>query len=585
VTTFRVWAPRASKMEVDIEGERTAMVSDETGWWTAEVVSAGPGTDYAFVADGVDPVPDPRSPWQPRGVHGPSRVVDHTSFFWTDEKWQPNPLSSAVIYELHVGTFTPQGTFASTVERLDHLSALGVTHVELMPVFEFPGTHGWGYDGVDLYAPHHAYGGPDGLKGLVDACHARGLAVILDVVYNHLGPDGNYLGRFGPYFTDRYGTPWGQAVNLDGRGSDEVREYFIRNALMWFEDYHVDGLRIDAVHAMYDASAAHFLEELASEARRLEAHLGRHLVLIAESDLNDPRIVRPVEGGGYGLDAQWNDDFHHALHALLAGERTGYYADFGTLADLSKALTRGFVLDGRYSSYRGRRHGRSPSGLSGHRFVGCLQNHDQVGNRALGERIGHLVRAGRSMIGAALVLTAPFVPMLFQGEEWGASTPFRYFTDHEDPELVQAIRDGRRREFAAFGWDPETFPDPKAPETFLASKLNWPEVEDEPHSTLLGWYADLIRIRREYPDLSDGRLDRVKVRYDEKAGWMLIRRGAVTVALNLAEETQSLPLGCSGASVLLRSDFLIEVREDIVELPPDSVAVLARPPTHRTDIA
>jgi maltooligosyltrehalose trehalohydrolase len=565
-------------MEVDIEGGRIPMVSDEPGWWAAEVASADTGTDYSLVVNGADPVPDPRSPWQPRGVHGPSRVVDHAAFFWTDETWQPKPLPSAVIYELHVGTFTPQGTFDSTVERLDHLSALGVTHVELMPVFEFPGTHGWGYDVVGLYAPHNAYGGPDGLKGLVDACHARGLAVILDVVYNHLGPDGNYLGRFGPYFTDRYGTPWGEAVNLDGRGSDEVREYFIRNALMWFEEYHVDGLRIDAVHAMYDASAIHFLEELASEVRKLEAHLGRHLILITESGLNDPRTVRPVEAGGYGLDAQWNDDFHHALHALLTGERKGYYADFGTLAEVSKALTHGFVLDGRYSIYRGRRHGRSPSGLSGHRFVASLQNHEQVGNRALGERIGHLIPAGRSMIGAALVLTAPFVPMLFQGEEWGASAPFHYFTDHEDPELVGAIRDGRRREFAAFGWGPETIPDPKAPETFLASKLNWLEVEEEPHSTLLSWYTDLLRIRRESPDLSDGRLDRVKVRYDEEAGWMLIRRGAVSVAFNLGEEAQRVPLSFSGASILLRSDFLIEVSDDIVKLPPDSVAVLAQPP-------
>ena len=584
MTTFRVWAPRAATLEVKTKAESAAMVRDEAGWWSARVASAQEGTDYAFAVDGGDALPDPRSPWQPQGVHGPSRVLEHGAFDWTDHGWQAKPLSSGIIYELHVGSFTPGGTFDSAVDRLDHLVRLGVTHVELMPVCEYPGTRGWGYDGVDLYAPHHAYGGPEGLKCLVDACHARGLGVILDVVYNHLGPDGNYLGRFGPYFTGRYGTPWGDAVNLDGRGSDEVRNFFIDNALMWLADYHFDGLRIDAVHAIFDASAFHFLEQLASEVRKLEASLGRHLVLIAESDANDPRIVRPPEAGGYGLDAQWTEDFHHALHAILTGETSGYYCDFGSLEALARTLTRGFHHDGRYSSYRGRRHGRSPAGLSGHRFVGCLQNHDQVGNRALGERIGHVVPLGRSMVGAAVVLTSPFVPMLFQGEEWGASSPFPYFTDHPDPELGRAVRDGRRTEFEAFGWDPENIPDPQAPETFLASKLNWAEMDDEPHSTLLGWYADLIRLRREVPDLADGRLDRVKIRYDEDARWMVIQRGAISVAFNLGERLQRVPLEASGAAALLRSDFQIEVRDRFVELPPDSVAVLAPPDAQRWEV-
>jgi maltooligosyltrehalose trehalohydrolase len=556
----------------------------ENGWWSArvdsapeETGSAREGTDYAFILNEGEALPDPRSPWQPQGVHGPSRLLDHGAFLWTDRHWQARPLSSGVIYELHVGSFTPDGTFDSAVDRLDHLVRLGVTHVELMPVCEFPGTRGWGYDGVDLYAPHHAYGGPEGLKGLVDACHDRGLSVILDVVYNHLGPDGNYLGRFGPYFTDRYGTPWGDAVNLDGRGSDEVRAFFIDNALMWLTDYHIDGLRIDAVHAIFDASALHFLEQLASAVRNLEASLGRHLVLIAESDANDPRIVRSPEAGGYGLDAQWNEDFHHALHALLTEERKGYYCDFGSLGDLAKTLTQGFLHDGRHSGYRGRRHGRPPTGVSGHRFVGCLQNHDQVGNRARGERVGHLVSRGRSMIGAAVVLTSPFVPMLFQGEEWGASTPFPYFTDHQDPELSRAVVEGRKQEFAAFGWNPEEIPDPQAPETFLASKLNWAEVEEEPHSTLLAWYGDLIRLRREYPDLSDGRLDRVKIRYDEEGQWMIMERGALAVVFNLADGLRRVPIGQEEATTLLRSDFQIEVNEHAVELPPDSVAVLALP--------
>jgi maltooligosyltrehalose trehalohydrolase len=446
-----------------------------------------------------------------------------------------------------------------------------------MPIYEFPGTGDRGNDGVNIYAPHHAYGGPEGLKCLVDACHARGLAVILDVVYSHLGLGGDYLARFGPYFTDRYRTPWGDAVNLDGNDRDEVRSFLIDNAFMWLADYHVDGVRIDAVHEIFDASAIHFLEELASEVRKLEASLGRHLVLIAESDMNDPRIVLPPEAGGYGLHAQWNEDFHKALHALLAGEKKGSYCDFGSLGDLAKTLAHGFSYDGPYSSSHERRHGRSPVGLSGHRFVGSLQNHDHVGNRALGERIGHLVSLGRSMIGAAVVLTAPFVPMLFQGEEWGASSPSPYFTDHQDPELGQAVRERRSRESAAFGLDPDKVPDPQASETFLTAKLNWAEVEDEPHSTLLRWYAELIRIRREYRDLSDGRLDKVKIGYDEQARWMLIKRGDISVAFNLGEGLQRIPVKPAGATALLRSDLQIEVHNDFVELPPDSVVVLAGP--------
>lgn len=570
-----VWAPIANTVQLLIEGRQAAMSMDPAGWWSADVPTAGPNADYQFVVDGGQPKPDPRSLWQPEGVHGRSRTVDHAAFQWHDAGWHAPPLGSAVIYELHVGTFTPGGTFEAAIERLDHLVDLGVTHVELMPVNEFPGSRGWGYDGVDLYAPHHVYGGPDGLKRLVDACHARRLAVLLDVVYNHLGPSGNYLGEFGPYFTDRYGTPWGPAVNLDDAGSDEVRRFLCDNALMWIRDYHFDGLRIDAVHAIVDTSAVHFLEQLATEVAELEARTGRHLVLIAESDLNDPRVIRTPEVGGYGLDAQWSDDFHHALHCVLTGERQGYYADFGSLADLAAAMERAFVYDGRYSAHRKRRHGRSARGLSGHRFVASLQNHDQVGNRAKGERIGQLAGVRRQKIGAALLMTSPFTPLLFQGEEWGASNPFMYFTDHTEPDLGQAVTEGRRREFKAFGWDPDTIPDPQASETFQRSKLNWDELKTVPHGDLLDWYRTLIRIRRTTPALLDGCLDRVRTRFDEAARWLVVQRSDILTACNLDGREQYIPLETGVPwDILAASDAAVSVTSDCVHLPPESAAIL-----------
>jgi maltooligosyltrehalose trehalohydrolase len=573
--TFKVWAPEARRVEVEVDGRRTSMVAGDGGWWTAEVPEAGAGSEYAFRVDGSPPLPDPRSPWQPRGVHGPSRLVDHAAFRWTDAGWQAPPLASALVYELHVGTFTPAGTFDGVIDRLDHLAGLGVTHVELMPVNQFSGRHGWGYDGVDLFAPHQEYGGPDGLKRLVDACHARGLAVLLDVVYNHIGPAGSYLGRFGPYFAGRHQTPWGPAANLDGPGSHEVRRFFCDNALGRLRDYHLDGLRIDAVHALIDTSAVHVLEQLAGEVAELSARLGRHLVLIAESDLNDPRVVRAPAVGGYGLDAQWSDDFHHALHAALTGERGGYYADFGSLGDLARALESVFVYDGRYSPFRRRIHGRPATGLPGHRFLGYLQNHDQIGNRARGERVSHLVPPGLVKVGAALVLTAPFVPMLFQGEEWAASSPFLYFTDHEDPELARAVSEGRRNEFREFGWEPADVPDPQAAETFERSRLDWGEREREPHRSILEWHKALVRLRRE-AGLTDGRLDRVRVRVDEADRWLVMERGPVTVACNLAEREQRVPLGEGRAGELrLGSEPHIKVAPGAVDLPRESVAVLS----------
>lgn len=572
---FGVWAPNARRVRVEALGRSIDMHPGRGGWWSVDVEDAGPGTDYAFAPDDGPAVPDPRSPFQPHGVHGPSRVVDHAAFDWSDRGWSAAPLASGVVHEIHVGTFSPEGTFDGAIERLDHLVELGVTHVELMPVAAFAGDRGWGYDGVALWAPDVSYGGPDGLKRLVDACHARGLAVLLDVVYNHLGPDGNHLGRFGPYFTDRYVTPWGDAVNLDGPGSDEVRRFFFDNARMWLRDYHLDGLRVDAVHSIVDTSARHFLEELADEVFALEPELGRHLVLVAENDRNDPRVAMPPEVGGHGFTAQWNEDFHHSLHALLTGEREGYYADFGSITDLADCLESGLVYDGKYSGFRGRRHGRSARGVPTHRFVGCAQNHDQVGNRARGERLCHLVSEGRARIAAALVLTAPFVPLLFQGEEWGASSPFCYFTDHSDPELADSVREGRREEFAAFGWDPDEIPDPQADATFRASCLRWDERREPWHAAMLDWYRSLIRLRRTTPDLLDGDPGASRVRHDETEGWLVVERGAVALVCNLGHRDHVVPFAhADEMRVLLSWGGGPRTVDGGVEVAAESVAVL-----------
>ncbi len=572
MTEIRVWAPKASRVELQSQGRLLEMTSGDCGWWAVEDPDLVHGIDYALCLDGRGPFPDPRSPWQPNGVHGPSRWVDHDRFAWTDAGWRQPPQGSAVIYELHVGTFTPEGTFEAAITRLDHLLELGITHVELMPVAEFPGIRGWGYDGVDLWAPHHGYGGPEGLKRLVDACHRRGLAVLLDVVYNHLGPSGNYLSQFGPYFTDRYATPWGQAVNFDGPDSDEVRRFFIDNALMWLWDYHLDGLRIDAVHAILDTSATHVLEQLAVEVRQLESSAGRSFLIIAESDLNDPRIVRSQEAGGHGLDAQWNEDFHHSLHAALTGERHGYYADFGPLSHLARVLTRGFAYDGRYSVFRRRRHGRPALGLPGRSFVACLQNHDQVGNRARGDRTSRLLTPGQLKIGAALVLLSPFIPMLFQGEEWGAATPFLYFTDHQEPELGEAVRRGRQEEFAAFDWDPEAIPDPQAEGTFARSRLDWDECLDHEPRELLRWHKTLIELRRSFPELTDDRLSQVELEVDDQRGRLIMRRGRITVASNWSEAEQA--FSAPGLThILAASEAGVSARGDRVVLPGHGVAI------------
>lgn len=567
---FRVWAPVAKRVDVKFDDAHRPLKPCGDGWWEALVEAAGPGTDYGFILnnDGIS-LPDPRSLWQPQGVHGPSRVLDHSAFQWTDGAWRAPALKNAVIYELHIGTFTQERTFDAAVEKFEYLKALGVTHLELMPVAAFPGARGWGYDGVDMFAPQEAYGGPEGLKRLVNAAHAHGLAVLLDVVYNHFGPSGNYLARFGPYFTASHHTPWGDAVNFEDAGSHEVRRFFVDNAKMWLRDYHFDGLRLDAVHAYMDRSAIRFMEQLASEIRDLEGETGHSYAVIAESDLNDPRVVTERERGGYALDAQWSDDFHHALIALLTGERTGYYADFGSVADLAKALHDVFVYDGRYSAYRDRIHGRPAEGLPAWRFLGYAQNHDQVGNRAKGERLSDLVSPGRLKIAAAMALASPFVPLIFQGEEWAASSPFLFFTDH-DPELGRLVSEGRKKEFAIFGWKPEEIPDPQAESTFMRSRLNWDEIADPKHAGVLGWYRELIALRQSHPEFADSPTE---VEFSEEDLWLKMRRGQFIIAFNIAAGALTLPVE-AGAQILLKSSEEISLGANTLHLPPDSVAVL-----------
>jgi maltooligosyltrehalose trehalohydrolase len=577
---FTVWAPTAKTVSVKVGDRVHAMKGPgERGWWKAIVEDAGPGSDYGFlIGDNPAVYPDPRSAWQPSGVHGLSRVYDQAAFPWHDGGWQAPPLASSIQYELHVGTFTPGGTLDSAMERLDYLVELGITHVELMPVAAFAGDRGWGYDGVDLFAVAEHYGGPDGLKRFVDACHARGLAVLLDVVYNHFGPVGNYAGKFGPYLTNAHRTPWGDAVNLEEWGSDEVRRFFCDNALMWLRDFHIDGLRLDAVHGLVDRSAVHFLEQLSAEVEVLAATLGRTLALIAESDLNDPRLVRPREAGGYGMDAQWSDDFHHSLFTLLrGGDGPGYYADFGAFAKLVKALTQVFVYDGEYSEFRGRRHGRPVDGLSAHRFLGYIQTHDQVGNRVAGDRVEQVVGMDAAKVAAGIVLTAPFVPLIFQGEEFAASTPFLYFADHDDAEMARLVREGRRREFSAFGFAENEILDPAANETFERSRLNWQEVGEGRHQEMLEWYRALIRLRRGSLALNDGDLGHIKVRASEEGRWLVIDRGGVQVLANLGrlEAAFEVPVGFR---VTLASRKITGTKAGRIVLPPNTLAVLSSEP-------
>lgn len=494
---FSVWAPRAEHVAVCFDGDSpppVPLTAVGEGCFEGVFEDIEPGTEYRYVLDDGPPLPDPASRWQPRGVHGPSAVPD-SGFQWTDRHWHGLPWSRYILYELHVGTFSRAGTFAGAAARLDELVDLGVTAVELMPVAEFPGTRNWGYDGVFPYAVESTYGGPDELKALVDACHARGLAVVLDVVYNHLGPEGNVLHRFGPYFTDHYRTPWGDAINFDGPGSDQVRRYFIHNALYWIRDFHIDALRLDAVHAIYDSSAYSFLEQLADTVHAEGERLNRRVHLIAESDLNNPLLAQPAALGGHGLDAQWNDDFQHAVHAWLTGERVGYYQDFGDPAHVTKALAGGFVYSGEYSPYRRRRHGTPTRQPDPSHLVVFIQNHDQIGNRPRGERFAELVEFETLKLVAGLVLLSPSTPLLFMGEERGETRPFPYFVDHGDPELLRAVREGRSRELAGFGW-PEEPLDPTDPATFERARLPAGPVESTADTRLRRLYRELIAQRQ-----------------------------------------------------------------------------------------
>ncbi|MFY1622276.1 malto-oligosyltrehalose trehalohydrolase [Micromonospora sp. WMMD735] len=576
MTEFTVWAPDVARLRLRLPGVADHdMRAGPNGWWRVEVPDAGPGTDYAFLLDDEDtPLPDPRSAWQPAGVHGPSRRYDHAAFTWTDQGWTGRQLPGSILYELHVGTFTPEGTFDAAIARLDHLVDLGVDLIELLPVNAFNGEHNWGYDGVCWFAPHEPYGGPDGLKRLVDAAHAKGLGVILDVVYNHFGPSGAYAPSFAPYLSEQ-SNPWGRTVNLDGPHSDGVRRYIIDSVLMWLRDYHVDGLRLDAVHAMPDSRATHVLEQLAVEVESLATHLGRPLSLIAESDLNDPRLITAREAGGYGLHAQWNDDAHHALHTLLTGERQGYYGDFGSLECLTDVLTGAFFHAGTWSSFRNRTHGRPVDRhtVPGHRFVAYLQNHDQVGNRATGDRISAGLSPALLRVGAMLLLTAPFTPMLFMGEEWAASTPWQFFTSHPEPELAAAVATGRRREFAAHGWPPGDVPDPQDPQTFLRSRLDWAELDKPEHREMYEFYRRLIALRKSRADLSDPRLHRMEVRHGDQ--FLVIRRGGCLVVANLAGRPQRVTLPGVARRVLLTTGEGVTVMRDRVELPAETAAIVA----------
>ncbi len=499
--TFTVWSPLSSSVELEIfypEPRIVAMDSVENGYWTKKADGIKPGCRYLYRIDKTEERPDPASAFQPEGVHGPSEVVDHRSFRWNTGRWKAPPAEKMIIYEIHTGTFTPEGTFDAIVPRLPELKELGVTAIELMPVAQFPGERNWGYDGVYPFAVQNSYGGPDGLKRLCDACHETGLALFLDVVYNHLGPEGNYLSLFGPYFTGRYRTAWGDALNFDGEYSDGVRNYFVMNVLHWFDNYNVDGLRLDAVHGIYDHSATHILQELAEEVKSYSHSTGRDCRLIAESDLNDSRIVKAVQKGGYSIDAQWCDDFHHSVHTLITGEDSGYYCDFGKMENLEKAFSSGFVYTGEYSRFRKRKHGNSSSEIPGSRLIVCTQNHDQVGNRMFGDRLISIAGFEAQKLAAGTLMIAPFIPLLFMGEEYGERAPFLYFVSHGDRDLVEAVRRGRREEFASFGWEDEP-PDPQDPLTFMNSKPDRKLICMAEHAAMYRYYRELIRMRKGTP--------------------------------------------------------------------------------------
>lgn len=573
MTEFSVWAPLPDRVRLDVDGTLHDMTPSANGWWRTEV-SCRDNARYGFVLDDDETVlPDPRSARQPDGVHGRSQLWQPAPDAWTDAGWAGRSICGAVIYELHTGTFTSEGTFDAAIDKLDHLVELGVDFVELMPVNAFNGTHGWGYDGVLWYAVHEPYGGPDGLIRLIDACHNRGLGVLIDTVFNHLGPSGNYLPRFGPYLSAGH-NPWGSSINLSDADADEVRTYVIDCALRWMRDFHADGLRLDAVHALVDTTAIHILEELAAETDALAEELGRPLSLIAESDLNDPRLITPRDRGGYGLTAQWDDDIHHAIHTAVSGERQGYYADFGSLATLAHTLKHGYFHAGTYSSFRHRRHGRplDTTTIPATRLLAYTVTHDQVGNRAVGDRPSQRLTSGQLAVKAALALGSPYTAMLFMGEEWGSSSPFQFFSSHPEPELARATAEGRKAEFAEHGWDADEIPDPQDPQTFLRSKLNWSEVAEGDHDRLHRTYRRLIALRRNEPDLGDPWLDHMSIDFDEQQRWIILHRGSLSIACNLGTGTVSVPV--TGEVVTAWGEP--DVGTDTTALPGHSFAILRR---------
>jgi maltooligosyltrehalose trehalohydrolase len=577
-TDFAVWAPGHRRVRVEVNGIEHEMTSAENGWWHWKADRDMSSADYAFLLEDEETaLPDPRSAWQPHGVLGASRVYDHSAFDWTDQAWAGRALPGGVLYELHIGTFTPAGTFDSAIEKLDYLAELGISHVEVMPINSFDGQVGWGYDGVLWGAVHEPYGGPDGFKRFINACHERKLGVILDVVYNHLGPSGACLDHFGPYFAGH--NNWGPGLNLDGPYSDEVRRYVLDNALSWLRDFHVDGLRLDAVHALTDQRAIPLLEELAHEVESLSAQLRRPLTLIAESDLNDPRLISARQAGGYGLTAQWSDDVHHALHVKLTGENTGYYSDFAVPDALARTLREAFFHAGTWSSFRQRTHGRpvDKEHIPGHRFVAYLQTHDQIGNRAAGDRLSATVSPGLLACGAAIIFCSPYTPMIFMGEEWAASTPWQFFVSFTDPKLAEGVRTGRRQEFGKFGWDESQVADPLSPDTVSRSQLKWSEITEPRHREILNLYRSLIALRREYPQLADPDLSLLTVDSAEDGSWLALNRGDLRLICNFSAEEVSVEISVTGTGQ--RTEVLLSwaeatITEARIQLPPESFVLL-----------
>lgn len=569
---FRVWAPQREKLEVHLvapRDRRVPMTKGETGYHEVTVDECGEGARYFFVLDGGDERPDPASRHQPEGVHGPSEVIGR-DFAWSDDGWRGLALEDLVVYELHPGTFTGEGTFGAIIPHLDELKAIGITAIELLPVAQFPGSRNWGYDGTYVGAAQTTYGGPRELKRLVDACHQRGLAIFLDVVYNHLGPEGNYLGQYGPYFTDRYKTPWGLALNFDGPYSDDVRWFFIHNALQWVDEFHFDGLRVDAVHAIVDHSAEPFLQDLNRAVHRIAGEQGRRIHSIAESDLNDPRVITPAEDLGLGFDSQWADDFHHAVHTLLTREQDGYYQGFPpSVGDLARILTSGYLYTGQHSAYRRRKYGLKPKTRNGAQFVISMQNHDQVGNRMMGERLTQLVSPAQVRLAAALMILSPFVPMLFMGEEYGEQAPFQYFTSHGDPDLIEAVRQGRREEFDDFTWAGEP-PDPHAEATYEASRLRRRDGDPE-QEAMRSFYRSLFTLRREQPALRSLDLGAVEAHAVEQCEVLIVSRGSgsdrVWLAFNFSGRAQAIDAPFARASWRPLMATGAEAKQGRLELP------------------